>query len=293
MENDLNTAVNNVIEVEKLSKVYKKNFRWIHALNDVGFTVKQNRILGILGPNGAGKTTLLKLLTGIIPTAKDSGTVRLLGTVDIDSIKHRIGFLPENPEFFKNISPRELLEFSLHISGAQKDRARIEGVLKLVGLHDERDERVKLFSKGMRQRVGIAQAIIHSPELLILDEPMSGLDPPGRRMVIDIIRNYSAEGKTILFSTHNLDDIEALCTDVMVLNNGKIMLEENISKLRENCSYNIEMENDTGKTSEWVENTAALWNLLEKAKKDGRRIVKIQSGIARQLEKYYNKNENR
>ncbi|MCP5054934.1 MAG: ABC transporter ATP-binding protein [bacterium] len=276
-----------IIEVKELSKVYKKNFKKIHALKGISFSVSRNRILGILGPNGAGKTTLLKRLTGIIPAGKDSGTVRLLGTGDIETVKHLIGFLPENPEFFKNISAQELLTFSLRLTGTRFDPDRIDTLLKQVNLYDERNERVKHFSKGMRQRIGIAQAVIHSPELLILDEPMSGLDPPGRRMVIDIINGYYAEGKTILFSTHNLDDIEALCTDVMVLNRGEIMLEKSLSQLREKCTYHIEMENDSGKTSQWVENADSLWQKLREAKENGMRIIKIQSGIARQLEKYY------
>ncbi len=139
----------------------------------------------------------------------------------------------------------------------------------------------------MRQRIGIAQAIIHSPELLILDEPMSGLDPPGRRMVIDIIDSYYKEGKTILFSTHNLDDIEALCTDVMVLNHGEIQLEKELSELRENSSYKIEVEVDNHKETYNAENNAQLWEKLDSIRANNQKIIKIQSGIASQLEKYY------
>ena len=160
-------------------------------------------------------------------------------------------------------------------------------LLREVNLYNYRNQRVKNFSKGMRQRIGIAQAIIHSPELLILDEPMSGLDPPGRRMVVDIIENYYREGKTILFSTHNLDDIEALCTDVMVLNKGKILLEKSLSQLREKSSYKIEIEEDTGKTVQRAESPSKLWALLEKFKTKNSRIIKIQSGIADQLAEYY------
>lgn len=276
-----------IIEVENLKKIYKKNFRTIHALKGISFQVEKNRILGILGPNGAGKTTLLKILTGIATPAKGPGAVRLLGSEDIGTVKHRLGFLPENPEFFKNISAYELLAFALKISGTGFHKQKVEEMLKRVNLFHERNERVKNFSKGMRQRIGIAQAIIHSPELLILDEPMSGLDPPGRRMVIDLIENYYREGKTILFSTHNLDDIEALCTDVMVLNQGEILLEKSLSQLREKSVYKIETEEASGKTTYRVENAGELWQRLDAVKADGGRIIKVQSGIAEQLEEFY------
>lgn len=276
-----------IIEIKNVSKVYKKNFKKIHALNNISFNVEKNKILGILGPNGAGKTTLLKIITGITSPEKPSGPVKLLGNDDIKAVKHRTGFLPENPEFLKNISASELLKFALDISGTPYEPGRIDALLTRVNLYDEKNEKVKNFSKGMRQRIGIAQAIAHSPELLILDEPMSGLDPPGRRMVIDIINGYYGEGKTILFSTHNLDDIEALCTDVLVLNKGEIQLEKSLSELRRKGSYTIEAEMENKKKIYDAEDDAVLWRRLEEIKAKNMRIIKIQSGISRQLEKYY------
>lgn len=276
-----------IIRVENLSKVYKKNFQEIHALKHINFTVEKNKILGVLGPNGAGKTTLLKILTGIIPPEKNPGALEILDHTDIEKVKHRMGFLPENPEFLKNITPAELLRFSLHISGASFDETRVDELLERVNLLREKNEKVKNFSKGMRQRIGIAQAVAHQPELLILDEPMSGLDPPGRRMVIDIIETYYREEKTVLFSTHNLDDIEALCTDVMVLTHGQIRLEKSLSQLREKSDFTIETEEDNKKKIYHIENHAELWAKLEDLKKNGRGIIKVQSGIARQLESYY------
>jgi len=277
----------NVIEVNGLCKVYKKNFRKIHALKGIGFTVRKNMILGILGPNGAGKTTLLKLLTGIMAPERGMGTLALLGTEDIATVKHRIGFLPENPEFFRNISAYELLVFAQRVSGIQHDREKIYRVLRQVRLFDERRERVRNFSKGMRQRIGIAQAIIHEPELLILDEPMSGLDPPGRRMVTDIIEDYAKLGRTILFSTHDLDDIEALCTDVMVLKEGEILLEKSLAQLRLGSRFLIQAENREGKFSQVAKDTEELWRMLENIRNKGMRIIKVQSGIADHLELFY------
>jgi len=277
-----------VIEIENLSKIYKKNLKKIHALKSVSFRVKKNQILGIMGPNGAGKTTLLKIITGIISPEKNSNKLELFETKDIKSVKHRIGFLPEAPEFFKNISAYELLKFCMKISDTPFQKEYLHRVLKAVNLYDERNEKIDKFSKGMRQRIGIAQAIIHSPDLLILDEPMSGLDPPGRSMVIDIIKSYHQEGKTILFSTHNLEDIETLCTDVIVLKNGGIRLERSIEQLREKSTYKIETIENHGKNTYKAENLPALWKKLEEFKNSGIRIVKVQSGIAEQLEIFYN-----
>lgn len=276
-----------IIEVENISKIYKKKWQEIYALKNVTFKVENNQILGILGPNGAGKTTLLKILTGITTPDNNIKTLKLLDSGDIKAVKHRIGFLPENPEFIKNISAYELLKFSLRISGNDYNKDRIDELLKNVNLYHERNEKVRNFSKGMMQRIGIAQAIVHSPELLILDEPMSGLDPPGRRMVIDIIDTYFKEGKTILFSTHNLDDIEALCTDVLVLNKGQIRLERSLSSLRENCNYKIQVEIGTKKRMYDVEGDKQFWGVLDEIRIKEQKILKIQSGISRDLEKYY------
>ncbi len=280
-----------IIEIENLSKTYKKNLKPIHALKDISFSIPQNQILGILGPNGAGKTTLLKILTGITNPDKKKFLLKILGTQNIDTVKHAVGFLPENPEFLKNISPYELLAFTLRIAGVPFSTALIDQTLEQVNLLKEKNEKVKTFSKGMRQRVGIAQAIIHNPQLLILDEPMSGLDPPGRRMVKDIIDHYHKQGRTVLFSTHNLDDIETLCTHVIVLTHGQIQLQKSLSELRRHSTYKIEtegqIEDGIHKQTLEAQDETALWQHLDHIKTKNQKIIKIQSGIAGQLEKYY------
>ncbi|MGE5343049.1 MAG: ABC transporter ATP-binding protein [Candidatus Omnitrophota bacterium] len=278
--------MNTIIDVNRLSKLYKKNLRTIHALKNLDFCVQPNEILGILGPNGAGKTTLLKLMTGIARPDKGAGRIRVFGTENLTAIQHRIGFLPENPEFFKNLSADELLDFAMKASRTAATPDRIDQTLKRVHLFQERHEKVKHFSKGMRQRIGIAQAIIHDPELLILDEPMSGLDPQGRRMVIDVIKDYHAQGKTILFSTHDLDDIEALCTEVMVLVKGEIRMRKTLSELREKSSYHVEAENHGRKFRHTVDGPQ-LWECLGEIRENGLRLVRVQSGIAEHLEQYY------
>lgn len=277
-----------IIQLQHVYKTYKKNFKTICALHDINLEVKPNCILGILGPNGAGKTTLLKIITGITTADKNSSGVTLFNSSTLDNMKHRLGFLPENPEFFKNISAFELLAFSQKISGQPEDKNSILNLLKQVNLFHERNERVKTFSKGMRQRMGIAQAIIHQPELLILDEPMSGLDPQGRRLVMDLIDNYFKQGKTILFSTHNLDDIEALCTDVLVINQGKILMEKSLTELRKKSSYKIERETAEGKHTLLAQNQEELWDILKTTREQNGSILRIQSGIAEQLEIFFN-----
>lgn len=274
-----------IIEVDSITKTYKKNLNEIKALDNISFFVKKNEILGILGPNGAGKTTLLKIITGI--TKQDSGKIKIFDNYNIYEIKDKIGFLPENPEFLKNITAYELLKFSLSVAGKNLDKNRIEYVLDFVNLYKEKDERVKNFSKGMLQRIGIAQAIVHEPDVLILDEPMSGLDPLGRRMVMDIIEKYSREGKTILFSTHNLDDIDALCTNLIIIKSGQMKLYTYISELRKNAIYTVEVEEKNKKRLFKANDKKELWEILDEVRIKDMRIIRVNSGITKELEKYY------
>ncbi|PYU19946.1 MAG: hypothetical protein DMG30_22725 [Acidobacteria bacterium] len=185
--------------------------------------MEEGEIFGFLGPNGAGKTTTLKLLMGLVfPTA---GSARILGMDANDPrVKAQIGFLPEQPYFYDYLTARELLEYYGQLSGvAAKDRAKkVEAMLQRVGLPDAGDIQLRKFSKGMLQRVGIAQAILHDPKVVFLDEPMSGLDPMGRREVRDLIEQLKKEGKTVFFSTHILSDAEALCDRVAIIHLGEL-----------------------------------------------------------------------
>ncbi len=185
--------------------------------------VEEGEVFGFLGPNGAGKTTTLKLLMGLIfPTA---GTARVLGH-SIDDIRmHRdIGYLPEQPYFYDYLTARELLDYYARFSGyeAKERRERVARFLERVGLTGAANTQLRKFSKGMLQRAGIAQAIIHDPKVIFLDEPMSGLDPVGRREVRDIIQDLKQQGRTVFFSTHILSDAEMLCDRVAVLVGGKL-----------------------------------------------------------------------
>jgi ABC-2 type transport system ATP-binding protein len=214
------------IEILGLEKTYQVGFwrkRPKHALRPLNLTVAEGEIFGFLGPNGAGKTTTLKLLMGLVfPT---SGSARILGKEWTDpAVKAQIGFLPEQPYFYDYLTARELLEYYAQLSGvpAKERIARVQQMLARVGLPDVGALQLRKFSKGMLQRVGIAQAILHDPKVVFLDEPMSGLDPMGRREVRDLIEQLKKEGKTVFFSTHILSDAEALCDRVAIIHLGEL-----------------------------------------------------------------------
>jgi ABC-2 type transport system ATP-binding protein len=214
-----------VISAERLHKVFRLGFlrRRVTAVHDVGFDVRENEIFGFLGPNGAGKTTTIKMLMGLIfPT---SGRASIFGQ-PIGSIaaKRRLGFLPENPYFYDYLSGEELLDLMGRLFGlARAERNKRAGaLLERVGLARAGSLALRKYSKGMLQRLGIAQALVNDPELVVLDEPMSGLDPIGRREIRDLILDLRREGKTVLFSTHILSDVELLCDRVAIVVGGKL-----------------------------------------------------------------------
>ena len=216
-----------VVEIEDLTKDYEVGFwrkRKVRALDGLSLFVNQNEIFGFLGANGAGKTTTLKLLMRLIfPTA---GSARILGR-DIADIKmhSRIGYLPENPYFYDYLTAREFLEYCGEIFGypSAERRKRAAQLLARVYLDESKwDVQLRKFSKGMLQRVGLAQALINDPEVVFLDEPMSGLDPVGRREVRDLIASLRQEGKSVFMCSHILSDIEVLCDRVAILRSGRL-----------------------------------------------------------------------
>ena len=233
------------IEILGLSKTYSVGFwrkRPKCALHPLHLNVEEGEIFGFLGPNGAGKTTTLKMLMGLVfPTG---GSARILG-MDLNDplVKAQIGFLPEQPYFYDYLTARELLEYYGRLSGmAGKDlSARVERVLGRVGLPDVGGVQLRKFSKGMLQRVGIAQAILHEPKVVFFDEPMSGLDPMGRREVRDLMEQLKAEGKTVFFSTHILSDAEALCDRVAVIHLGELRAVGAVADLTSGVQGKIEI----------------------------------------------------
>lgn len=214
------------IEIENLRKSYVVGFWRTQekvGLQSLSLTVNEGEVFGCLGPNGAGKSTTLKLLMGL--TFPTSGTARILGRdVNDPAIKAQIGFLPEQPYFYDYLTPTELLDYYAQLSGVSADvrKRRVPEMLERVGLAKAAKTQLRKFSKGMLQRVGIAQAIVHDPKVVFLDEPMSGLDPVGRHEVRELIATLHDEGKTVFFSTHILSDAEALCDRVAVLHEGQL-----------------------------------------------------------------------
>ena len=226
-----------VIEITNLTKDYEVGFwrkRKVRALDDLSLSVDHGQIFGFLGANGAGKTTTLKLLMRLIfPT---TGTARILGR-DIQDVRmhERIGYLPENPYFYDYLTAREFLEYCAELFGysAADRRKRTADLLARVKLDEKRwDTQLRKFSKGMLQRVGLAQSLVNDPEIVFLDEPMSGLDPVGRREVRDLIAALRDEGKTVFMCSHILSDIEVLCDRVAILKRGKLAQVGYLDELR-------------------------------------------------------------
>jgi len=233
------------IEILGLEKTYMVGF-WRkqpkRALHPLHLSVQEGEIFGFLGPNGAGKTTTLKMLMGLVfPTG---GTARILGKDWTDpEVKAQIGFLPEQPYFYDYLTAHELLDYYGQLSGIPgKDRkSKVDAMLHRVGLHDIKGMQLRKFSKGMLQRVGIAQAILHDPKIVFFDEPMSGLDPLGRREVRDLMEQLKQEGKTVFFSTHILSDAEALCDRVAIIHKGELRGEGAVEELTSAVQGKVEM----------------------------------------------------
>jgi ABC-2 type transport system ATP-binding protein len=225
------------LATDNLTKDYPVGFwrkRPFRALDGLTLRVHAGEVFGFLGPNGAGKTTAIKLLMGLVfPTA---GRAELLGfPIDDIDVKRRIGYLPENPYFYDYLTAEELLMYFAGLFGyhGAARRARVSTLLDRVGIGAERRRPLRTFSKGMLQRVGIAQAIVNDPELVILDEPMSGLDPLGRREIRALILELRDRGCTVFFSSHVLSDAEALCSRVAILAHGRLMTEGRLADLLE------------------------------------------------------------
>ena len=223
-----------LIRVSGLRKEFRQGFflRRVLAVKGVSFEVESGEIFGFLGPNGAGKTTTIKMLTGLI--AATGGEATLFGDpVPSPLALARVGFLPENPYVYPYLSPTEFVELCARLSGlsGRAARARTREVLDRVGVLYAADRPVRRLSKGMLQRTGLAAALVSDPELLILDEPMSGLDPVGRKEVRDLILDERRNGRTIFFSTHILSDVETMCDRVAILRRGEVVVSGRLGEL--------------------------------------------------------------
>jgi len=295
------------LEILGLEKSYptgfwRKTFR--PALHPLHLTVNEGETFGFLGPNGAGKTTTLKLLMGIIfPT---SGTARILGSDFRDpEVKREIGFLPEQPYFYDYLSAPELLDYYARLSGVPEGERhkRIPELLERVGLGDAGKKQLRKFSKGMLQRVGIAQAIIHNPKLIFFDEPMSGLDPIGRREIRELLQGLKDEGKTIFLTTHILSDAESLCDRVAIIHKGELrgvgVVEDLTSKAADKTevvwrgahalsalSNLLTEEHITGDIVRGVVSSEQVDSLLEKLRQQHAHVISV-TPILGTLEDYF------
>ncbi len=223
-----------LIEVRGLRKEFRLGLlmRRVLAVRGISFEVKEGSIFGFLGPNGAGKTTTIKMLTGLI--APSAGTAAIFGdAIPSPRAMRRVGFLPESPYVYPYLTPCEFVELCARLSGlsARAARDRTRQVLDQVGMLYAADRPVRRLSKGMLQRTGLAAALVADPELLILDEPMSGLDPVGRKEVRDLIALERKRGRTIFFSTHILSDVETLCDEVSILRAGEVVVSGALDEL--------------------------------------------------------------
>lgn len=217
------------ISVKGLTKIYGSQ----RAVDNIEFELKKGEIVGFLGPNGAGKSTTMKMITGYLPAT--SGDIRVCG-LDIAEkpldVKKVIGYLPESNPLYYDMYVREYLEFSAGIHQIKNAKTRIEEMIELTGLTKEAHKKIGMLSKGYKQRVGLAQAMLHNPEVLILDEPTTGLDPNQIVEIRELITRIGKE-KTVLLSTHIMQEVQAMCSRVMIINNGKIVADDSIDKIQQ------------------------------------------------------------
>jgi len=264
----------NVVEIDNLTKDYETGFfrkKKVRALDGLSLSVRGGQIFGFLGGNGAGKTTTIKILMGLLfPTA---GSAKILGKDIADVDMHReIGYCPENPYFYDYLTARELMNYFGEIFGQEKSirSKRSEELLEMVKLDKKSwDRQLRKFSKGMLQRVGLAQSLINDPKIVFLDEPMSGLDPVGRREIRELIAGLSENGKTVFMSTHILSDIEALCDEVAILRGGCLAatgkLDDLLEKSGEERVFEINFNGITGADLSSRLNGSKIFSITDKA----------------------------
>ncbi len=233
-----------IVRVDGIVKDFRPGFglRRKRVLHGISFGVEEGEIFGFVGPNGAGKTTTLKVLMGLIRPTR--GSARILGCdVSETAFRRHVGFLPENPYFYDFLTGREILNFYAKLSGLPRRRraGRVETLLEWVGLRHAGDARLRTYSKGMLQRVGIAQALVHDPKVVFLDEPMSGLDPIGRKEIRDLILRLRSEGKTVFMNTHILPDVEMVCDRVAIIVKGRVQHEGALDRFLEDGEREVDL----------------------------------------------------
>ncbi len=231
------------LDLERVTKIYPNH---ILALDGLAMRVESGTIFGLLGPNGAGKSTLVKVLMTLVRPQEALGTMLGQPLGDPSTLR-RTGYLPENPSWPDHLNTEQLLDFAgrLHGLGSSKRRHQVEEMLALTGLKDWRKDRARVFSKGMRQRLGLAHALMGDPDLVFLDEPTDGVDPIGRKEMRDIIMNLKRQGKTVFVNSHVLGELELMCDSVAIMSRGRVVRQGSIEELtRESFRYETQVEGD-------------------------------------------------
>ena len=253
--------IENIIEISGLSKRFKD----VHAVNEVDFKVYKGDVFGFLGPNGAGKSTTIRMILSLIsPTA---GSIKIFGKSLIEHRKEiltNVGAIVEKPDFYLYLPAIKNLEILAKISGKEISQKRIFELLELVGLKDRAQSKVKTFSHGMKQRLGIAQALLHNPELIVLDEPTTGLDPQGVKEIRDLIIHLSKEeNKTIFLSSHVLSEIELVANRMIIINKGNKIVEGEVNQLLSSKSLKVTIEVENAETAKKVLENTKWYNQIE------------------------------
>jgi ABC-2 type transport system ATP-binding protein len=240
-----------------------KRYPGVVAVRDVSFIARAGEVTGYLGPNGSGKSTTLKMITGLIEPSE--GRILFRGEpIDRDQIRYRqrLGYVPEEPHLYPHLTGAEYLEMVGELRGLGKQQLaeKIDGFLRLLSLHEDRYVPISSYSKGMRQKVLLAAALLHNPELILLDEPFSGLDVNSALVLRDLIRELAARGKVVLFSSHELETVERVCSRVVILHKGRVVANDSIAQLRalmslptlEGIFSQLAIEQDTGAITEQI-----------------------------------------
>ena len=272
-----------VIEISGLTKRFKD----VLAVNELNFTVSRGDVFGFLGPNGAGKSTTIRMILSLIsPT---SGTIKIFGKTLLENRKEilaNVGAIVEKPDFYQYLPAIKNLEILANISGKEVTNKRIFELLELVGLKDRARSKVKTYSHGMKQRLGIAQALLHNPELIVLDEPTTGLDPQGMKEIRDlIIRLSKEENKTIFLSSHILSEIELVANRMIIINKGSKIVEGEVSELLNSSTLKVTFEvEDTAAVIKILEGTR--WNRIIESMSEKKFVISIEQNAISVLNKY-------
>lgn len=268
------------LEIQGLSKSYKgKKFQTVEALKGLDLCIGQGEVVGFLGPNGAGKSTTIKCVMGLIRPSAGRATIMGLDATRADA-RRAVGYLPENPAFYDYLSAEEYLKFVAKVFGMPDEQAeqRCQEMLRILELWDARKRLIRSYSKGMVQRVGLAQVLIHDPDVYILDEPMSGLDPLGRALVKDIILDLKKKGKSVFFSTHITDDVEKVCDRVAVINKGNLLAFDSVDSILQRGieGYTLYLVTPQGEREELFAPKADLQSVIQKTVAAQNSIEKIE-----------------